>query len=69
MPQVEELTEAIASLDAALTHLKRLDTIIKEIQAMMDTVADKSREGITLVQDNRFVWVNKAACVISGYTV
>lgn len=67
MPQVEELTETIASLDAALTHLKRLDTIIKEIQGIVDTVTDKSREGIALVQDNMFVWVNKSACVISGY--
>ncbi|MGA2158562.1 MAG: PAS domain S-box protein [Dehalococcoidia bacterium] len=68
MPQVEELTEAIIGLDNSLTHLKRINTIIKEVQAMMDTVADKGREGVTLVQDNRFIWVNKAACVISGYT-
>ena len=68
MPQVEELTETIASLDGSLTHLKRLSTVIKELQALMDTVADKSREGVALFQDNRFVWVNKAACVISGYT-
>jgi PAS domain S-box-containing protein len=66
--QVQELTEAVASLDGSLTHLKRLSTVIKEVQAMMDTIADKSREGIILVQDNRFAWVNKAACVISGYT-
>ncbi len=68
MPQVEELTEAIASLDGSLNHLKRLSAVIKEMRAMMDTIADKSREGYVLVQDNRFVWVNKAACVISGYT-
>ncbi|MGA2367934.1 MAG: PAS domain S-box protein [Dehalococcoidia bacterium] len=68
MPQVEELTETIANLDGSLTHLKKLNTVIKEVQALMDTVADKSREGVVLFQDNKFVWVNKAACVISGYT-
>jgi PAS domain S-box-containing protein len=68
MPQVEELAEAIASLDDLLTNLKRVNASIKEVQAMMDTIADKSREGIILFQDNKFVWVNRAACVISGYT-
>ncbi len=68
MPQVEELTEAIVDMDSSLTHLKKLGGAIREVQALMDTVADKSGEGVALFQDNRFVWVNKAACVISGYT-
>ena len=62
------LTDAITNLDDALSQLKALNALFKEIQDMLTTFADNSREGIVLMQENKFIWVNKAACKISGYT-
>jgi len=68
LSQVDELADAVRSLDGTLVHLKRLNTIFKETQEMLTTFADHSREGIVLMQDNRFIWANKAASKITGYT-
>ncbi len=68
LPQVGELTDAVATFDRTLSQLKRVNAVFKETQEMMATFADNSREGIVLVQDNKFLWVNKSACKISGYS-
>jgi PAS domain S-box-containing protein len=62
------LTEHIAGLNQMVTEIKMLDSYAAEIQAIIRTFADTAHEGIVLVQDGKFVWVNKAACDISGYT-
>ncbi len=65
---LSSLTKRISDLNAMVTEINMLDSYAVEIESMIGTFADTSHEGIVLVQDGKFVWANKAACDISGYT-
>ncbi|MCX6006420.1 MAG: PAS domain S-box protein, partial [Chloroflexi bacterium] len=65
---LSSLSEHISNLNAMVTEIKMLDSYAVEIESMIRTFADTAHEGIVLVQNGKFVWVNKAACDISGYT-
>jgi PAS domain S-box-containing protein len=62
------LTEHISGLNEMAAEIKMLDSYAVELESMINTFADTAHEGVVLVQDNRFIWVNKAGCDISGYT-
>lgn len=62
------LTERITDLNDMVADIKKLDSYAVELESMIRTFTDTAHEGIVLVQDSKFVWVNKAACDISGYT-
>jgi len=66
---ISELRDGISNLDSAATRLKSLDTYLHEFQAIIDTFADKTVQGIVLVQDNKYIWANRAACDIFGYSI
>jgi PAS domain S-box-containing protein len=61
------LTERITGLNDMIADIKKLDSYATEIQSMISTFVGTAHEGIVLVQEGKFVWVNKAACDISGY--
>lgn len=65
---LSSLTEHISGLNAMITEINMLDSYAVEIENMIYTFADTAHEGIVLVQDCKYVWCNKAACDISGYT-
>jgi two-component system, NtrC family, sensor kinase len=66
---VSKLREGIASLDSTAAELKTLDSYLSELQIIIATFADKTGQGIVLIQDNKYIWANRAACEIFGYTL
>ena len=58
----------IANLDAGVAEVKMLHSYMIELESIIHTFADTAHEGIVLVQGNKYIWVNRAACDISGYT-
>jgi PAS domain S-box-containing protein len=65
---LSSLTEHLSSLNDMVTEIKMLDSYAVELENMIRTFADTAHEGIVLVQDGKYIWCNKAACDISGYT-
>jgi PAS domain S-box-containing protein len=58
----------ISNLDAGVAEVKMLHSFMVELESIIRTFADTAHEGIVLVQDNKYIWINKAGCDISGYT-
>jgi len=65
---LSSLREHTSDLNAMIIDIKMLDSYAVELESMIHTFADTAHEGIVLVQDGKYVWCNKAACDISGYT-
>ena len=65
---LSNLRQHTSDLNAMIIDINMLDSYAVELESMIRTFADTAHEGIVLVQDGKFVWVNKAACDISGYT-
>lgn len=66
---VTELQQAIAAMDSGFVRLKTFDLYLNEFRAIIGTFADKTGQGIVLIQDNKYIWANRAACQIFGYTL
>jgi PAS domain S-box-containing protein len=62
------LTERISTLNSMAADIKMADSYAVELESMINTFANTAHEGVVLVQENKFIWVNRAACAISGYT-
>ena len=62
------LTDRVAGLNDMIAEIKMADAYAVELESMINTFADTAHEGVVLVQGNKFIWVNKAGCDISGYT-
>jgi PAS domain S-box-containing protein len=65
---IAELREGISALDATVAKFKTLDSYLSEFQVIIARFADKTGQGIVLIQDNKYLWANRAACEIFGYT-
>ena len=66
---ISQLREGILALDATVTQFKALDSYLREFQAIINTFAEKTGQGIVLVQDDRYIWANRTACDIFGYSL
>lgn len=51
-----------------ITHLKEVEQKLKESEEKFRTLAESSPSAIMVYQDNRFVFVNKAFTIITGYS-
>jgi PAS domain S-box-containing protein len=54
-------------LDVDLTPLRQAETASRESEALFRTVAEESPAALFIVQNDVFVFVNAAACAMSGY--
>jgi PAS domain S-box-containing protein len=66
--QISELRGLITSLEKVTEDFNKLDEALQELQATIAHFAEITSEGIAVVQDLKYVWVNRAACEILGYS-
>lgn len=67
--QLDDLGKRIKMLEETLTQLKTLDLSLQEIQYILYSYVERTKEGVVLLQDEVVIWANKAACDILGYTL
>ena len=65
--QLDDLGKRIKMLEETLAQLKTLDSTLHEIQFILYSYVEKTKEGVVLLQDEIVVWANQAACDILGY--
>ena len=65
--RINGLSRRIKGLEETLEKLKGLDVTVHEIQQIVYSYVEKTKEGIVLIQDEMVVWANKAGCNILGY--
>ena len=65
--RINDLGPRIKWLEETLEKLKGLDVTVHEIQQIVYSYVEKTKEGIVLIQDEMVVWANKAGCNILGY--
>jgi PAS domain S-box-containing protein len=65
--QLEDLGKRIKMLEETLAQLKTLDLTLHEMQFIVYSYVEKTKEGVVLIQDEIVVWANKAACDMMGY--
>ncbi len=65
--QLEDLGKRIKMLEETLAQLKTLDLTLHEMQFIVYSYVEKTKEGVVLIQDEIVVWANKAACDMLGY--
>lgn len=66
---IRKMQGYLPGLNDLVTDLKTLEVYLNELANMIYTFADAIDEGVVLVQENRFLWTNKAAGQISGYSI
>jgi PAS domain S-box-containing protein len=66
--QISELRSLIITLEKATEDFNKLDEALHEFQNTITHFTEISSEGIVVVQDFKYVWVNRAACEILGYS-
>ncbi len=52
-----------------ITEMKQVEEALHESEEKYRTLVEKSLQGISIIQDNRFVFVNPALAEITGYTI
>jgi PAS domain S-box-containing protein len=52
-----------------ITEMKQFEEALQESEHKYRTLVEKSLQGISIIQDNRFIFVNPALAEITGYTV
>ncbi|MCX5997236.1 MAG: PAS domain-containing protein [Chloroflexi bacterium] len=65
--QLDNLGKRIKMLEETLAQLKTLDSTLHEIQFILYSYVEKTKEGVVLLQDEIVVWANQAACDMLGY--
>ncbi|MBN2516072.1 MAG: diguanylate cyclase [Deltaproteobacteria bacterium] len=68
LPEEEDLVRAIAERLGRIIERKRTEEALRENEKKYSTVAEMARDGIVIVQDNVYKYVNRAMTEISGYT-
>ena len=68
-PTYEELEERIRVLEAAAIEAKHLETALTESEEKFRVLADATPTGVLMYQDERYIYANKAAESITGYSV
>ena len=64
---VSGLGDRIAFLEETVAQLKSVNLALHEIQLIVFNFAERMREGMVLIQDNKIMWVNLAGCRMFGY--
>jgi len=65
--QLQDLSKRIKQLEETINQLKSLDATIREVQFVIYSYVEKIKEGVVLIQDEKIMWANKAACDMFGY--
>jgi PAS domain S-box-containing protein len=52
-----------------ITEMKQVEEALHESEEKYRTLVEQSLQGISIIQDNRFVFVNPALAEITGYTI
>jgi PAS domain S-box-containing protein len=65
--QISELRSLINTLEKATENFNKLDEVLHEFENTIAVFTEITSEGIVIVQDLEYVWVNRAACEILGY--
>jgi diguanylate cyclase (GGDEF)-like protein/PAS domain S-box-containing protein len=68
LSEEEDLIRAIAERLGRIIERKRNEDALLENEAKYSTVVEKARDGIVIIQDNVYKYVNRAMTEISGYT-
>ncbi|MDD5703161.1 MAG: hypothetical protein PHU23_14075, partial [Dehalococcoidales bacterium] len=58
---IDLLRSSISSLENNLANLKLMMEALGDLFTIIDVFAENAAEGCALVQDNKLLWVNKAA--------
>jgi two-component system cell cycle sensor histidine kinase/response regulator CckA len=65
--RIGDLSQRIKVLEEMLGRLKTLDMNAHELQYIIYSYAEMIKEGLVLIQDEKVIWANKAACHMLGY--
>lgn len=68
LPEEKELIRAIAERLGRIIERKKTEEALRENEEKYSTVVEKARDGIVIIQDNVYKYVNRAMTEISGYT-
>jgi diguanylate cyclase (GGDEF)-like protein/PAS domain S-box-containing protein len=68
LPEEEDLVRAIAERLGRIIERKRTEEELRENEEKYSTVAEKARDGIVIIQEDVYKYVNRAMTEISGYT-
>ncbi|MBT8489780.1 MAG: diguanylate cyclase [Deltaproteobacteria bacterium] len=67
LPEEENLVKAIAERLGRIIERKRTEEALHESEEKYSTVVEKARDGIVIIQDNIYKYVNRSMTAISGY--
>jgi diguanylate cyclase (GGDEF)-like protein/PAS domain S-box-containing protein len=68
LPEEEDLVRAITERLGRIIERKRTEEALRENEEKYWTVAEMARDGIVIIQDNVYKYVNRAMIEMSGYT-
>jgi diguanylate cyclase (GGDEF)-like protein/PAS domain S-box-containing protein len=69
LPEEEDLVRAIAERLGRIIERKKNEEELRENEEKYSTVVEKARDGIVIIQDNVYKYVNRAMTEISGFTM
>jgi PAS domain S-box-containing protein len=67
-PTYEDLEQTIKALEEAALEARRLQEALKESREMFRILADSTPTAVMLYQDNRWIYTNRAAQTVTGYS-
>lgn len=67
--EIGDLRDYIRRVGAVEIDTKRFDLALAELQSIIINFVQRACEGIVIIQGGKFVYVNKATCKISGYSL
>jgi len=68
-PTYHDLEERIAALEKAALEARQLQTALQESEEKFRALVDSTPIAMLLYQDDRYIYANRAATTISGYSI
>lgn len=65
--RINGLSQRIKGLEETLEKLRALDASVHELQHIVFSYVEASKEGLVLIQDELIMWANRSACCMFGY--